>query len=79
MATETLITTVNVANLNSVRWGVMRQLFPHYADDVELGRFIRRLLRDQPNVAVRVEPHRLEDGSISTQLFDVYRLDTQSE
>jgi hypothetical protein len=56
--------------------GFMRQMFPKFVADIEFGRYLRTLLVTGHYTAVRVEPHRNSDGSPSTHVFDVYRLET---
>lgn len=70
----TLITTIDTANLNTIKWGLMRQLFPRFAEEVELGRYVRQLLATRPSAGVRVEHHRKADGQLSEHEFDIYAL-----
>jgi hypothetical protein len=69
-----LIATVDVRELHSIRWGMMRQMFPRFVEDIELGRYLRTLLTSGTNDAVRIVPHRGPDGRPSSHVFHVYRL-----
>lgn len=72
--TERLITTIDAANLRSIRWYLVRQLFPRFAEEMELGRYMRNLLQSGQRTAVRIEPHRSPDGRTSDHVFDVYEV-----
>jgi hypothetical protein len=48
-----LVTTVNADALCTIRWGLMRQLFPDFVAEIELGRFVRKLLAGDRCAAVR--------------------------
>ena len=73
MVSEELIGTVDVWELNSgVRWMITRALSPRFAQEVELGRYMRRLLASRRWSVVRVVPHTDERGVPSTHVFDVY-------
>jgi hypothetical protein len=41
---EELVTTIDVRELHGIRWGIMRQMFPKFVEEVELGRYLRELL-----------------------------------
>jgi hypothetical protein len=69
-----LVATIDVRELHGIRWGMMRQLFPKFVEEVELGRYLRELLTSGQYGAVRVERHRNSTGQLSTHTFDVYRL-----
>ena len=69
-----LLATVDVRELNSLRWGPLRAMFPKFAEDIELGRFLKTLLRASQCSAVRLEVHQQPDGTPSTHVFDVYRV-----
>lgn len=69
-----LVSTIDVRELRGIRWGIMRQMFPKFVEEAELGRYLRALLSTDQCDAVRVEPHRAADGRQSTHIFDVYRL-----
>jgi hypothetical protein len=70
-----VVATVDVRELHSIRWGMMRQIFPRFVEDVELGRYLRTLLTSGRCDAVRIVPHRGPDGRPSTHVFHVYRLE----
>jgi hypothetical protein len=69
-----LIATVDVRTLETLKWGLMRQLFPCFAEEIELGRFLRALLSDDHYGPVRIVPHRDSAGCASTHVFDVFTL-----
>jgi hypothetical protein len=69
---QVLMATVDVAQLKTVRWGPMRQLFPSFVEEIELGRYLKRLLANAECQAVQLEPHRGSDGTVSSRVFDVY-------
>jgi hypothetical protein len=73
-----LLATVDVRDLNSLRWGPFRQMFPQFVEELELGRYLRTLLRTSRLKAVRIEPHRQPDGSPSSHVFDVYLLEQEA-
>ena len=56
------LATVDVNRLNSLRWGPIRQLFPAFVEDIELGRYLKKLLACEKCGAVQIQPHlpRLE-------------------
>ena len=56
------VATVDVAQLNTLRWGPMRQLFPSFVE----------LLTHAECQAVQLEPHRAPDGTALPHVFDVY-------
>jgi len=74
--TGQLLGTVDVRELHSLRWGLMRQLFPTFVEEIELGRYLKRILEGSENRAVVIEPHRELNGRESTHVFDVYRVET---
>jgi hypothetical protein len=76
-ATEQFIGTVDVAELQSIRGGIMRMLARHYAEEMELGRYLRELLATRRWSMVRVVPHTNEQGVPSTHVFDVYGIPAQ--
>jgi hypothetical protein len=70
---EEFIGTVDVRELKSgIRWMITRVLSPHFAEEVELGRYMRGLLTTRRWSVVRVVPHPDERGEPSTHVFDVY-------
>ena len=69
---QLLVATVDVAQLNTLRWGPMRQLFPSFVEEIEIGRYLKRLLANVECHAVQLEPHRGADGTASPHVFDVY-------
>lgn len=71
-ATEQFIGTVDVAELRSIRGAIVRLLARHYAEEMELGRYLRELLATRRWSVVRVVPHSTEQGVPSTHVFDIY-------
>ena len=71
---EELVTTIDVRELHGIPWGIMRQMFPKFVEEVQLGRYLRELLTSGHYAAVRVEPHQGPDGRPSANTFDVIRL-----
>ena len=69
---DELLATVDVRELNTVRWGPLRAMFPKFVEELELGRYLKHLLRTSRCRAVRLELHSNPDGSRSTHVFDVY-------
>ncbi len=71
---STLVATIDVSTLQTVRWGLMRQLFPRFVEELELGRFVRKLLQERHYRGVHLEPHHDAAGRPSPHVFDVYAL-----
>jgi hypothetical protein len=69
------LATVDVRELHSLNWGIMRLMFRSFAEEIELGRYLRTLLSGSENHLVAIEPHRDSDGRLSTHVFDVFRVD----
>lgn len=69
---EQRVASVDVAQLNTLRWGPMRQLFPSFVEDIEFGRYLERLLANAGCKAVQLEPHRTATGTALPHMFDVY-------
>ena len=74
LTSKELVTTIDVRELHGIRWGIMRQMFPKFVEEVELGRYLRELLTTSHCGAVHVQPHQGPDGRPSTHIFDVVRL-----
>jgi hypothetical protein len=66
------VATVDVRELNTLMWGPLRAMFPSFADEIELARYLRRVLADAQCKAVQIEPHRDGSGQPSTHIFDVF-------
>jgi hypothetical protein len=73
-ASGQFLETVDAREQQTLRWGFMRALFPAFAEEVELGRYLTRLLARGRYSVVRLAPHRQPDGSYSTHVFDVYAI-----
>lgn len=65
------LATVDVRDLNSLRWGPVRQMFPAFVEDIELGRYLKKLLVTARCRAVEIQPHRDSEGHASAHVFDV--------
>ena len=70
------LATVDVRGLHTLRCGPLRELFPRFVEEIELGRYLRQLLARSDNEAVGIEPHRDASGRPSTHVFDVYKLES---
>jgi hypothetical protein len=70
-----LVATVDVRDLNTLRWGPLRQMFPLFVEDIELGRYLKKVLATDECTAVQIEPHLDSGGRSSTHVFDVMVLD----
>lgn len=68
------LATVDVATLNTVRWGPIRQMFPDFVEEVELARYMKRLLADSRCERFAIQPHIGADGKPSRHVFDVFIL-----
>jgi hypothetical protein len=73
--TDELLEIVDAADLRTLSWGLLRVMFPRFAERVELERHVRALLATGRCHAVRTQQHRQDDGQLSAHIFDVYRLD----
>ncbi len=69
-ATRRRLATVDTRELNTIRWGPLRQMFPSFVEEIELGRYLKRLLGAMECRAVEIAPQR---GS--SHIFDVFELD----
>jgi hypothetical protein len=67
-----LIETIDLRQLDSAHLGVLRFMFPGFAEEIELGRYVRRQLSRGGLRAVHLEPHRDADGRVSPHVFDVF-------
>lgn len=67
------IDTVDVNELRSaIRWFFMRPFAPRLAQVLELGRYVRELLRTGRWSRVHLQPHVDHTGAPSRHVFDVY-------
>ena len=57
----------------------MHAMFPRFAEEVELGRYVRNLTASGGFNEVYIEHHPMPDGTLSDFLFDIYRVDTAAE
>ena len=69
------LATVDVRELSTLRWGPLRLMFRSFAEEIELGRYLKTLLSGAENHLVAIEPHRGPDGRPSTHVFDVFRVE----
>jgi hypothetical protein len=74
--TRELLATVDVRTLNSLRWGPLRQMFPGFVEQIELGRYLRHLLANSNCKTVEIQPHVEPNGAPSQRVFDVYLQET---
>jgi hypothetical protein len=83
MATGTiareLLATVDVRELNSLRWGPIRQMFPEFVEEIELGRYLKDLLAANGCRPVQLEAHRQPNGTVSDHMFDVFLVAEQGQ
>ena len=63
-----LLATVDWRELNTLRWGPLRQLFPSFVEEIELGRYLKQVPASVECCAVEIAPH---EGS--THVFDVFQ------
>lgn len=68
------LATVDVHSLNSLRWGPIREMFPSFVEEIELGRYLKRLLTTAECRAVQIQPHVQPNGTPSDHVFDVFLL-----
>jgi hypothetical protein len=73
--TDELLEIVDASDLRTLRWGLLRVMFPSFAERVELDRHVSALLATGICRAVRIQQHRQDDGQLSAHIFEVYRLD----
>jgi hypothetical protein len=69
---EQFVETVDVRDLNQVRWPVIRFFASRYVDRLELQRRKRQLLATGRWEVIRAVPQREASGEASTQVFDLY-------
>ena len=64
----------DVREMQSLKWGPLRAMFPTFVEEIELARHLKTLLVGERCRAVHIERHRGPDGRPSTHVFDVYRV-----
>jgi hypothetical protein len=69
------VATVDVNTLNSLRWGPIRQMFPGFVEEVELGRYLKQLLASSQCKRFAIQTHVQTDGKPSRHVFDVFVLE----
>ncbi len=72
-----LVATIDVRELQSLKWGPLRAMFPTFVEEIELARYLKTLLVGERCQAVHIAPHRGPDGRPSTHVFDVSRVHDQ--
>lgn len=70
--TEQFLETIDVRELNELRWPIVRLLAPSFVDRMELRRHNRRLLETGLWDRIRAVPYRHPDGKVSSQVFELY-------
>ncbi len=66
------IETVNTRELRDLGWPIFRALAPHFVEEIQLGRYVKRLLREGKWSAIHVVPHARPGGGPSDHVFDIY-------
>ena len=70
---EDFIDTVDLHQLRTEPlWPIMRVFAPRFVEEIQLNRYLRRLLATHRWSMVRVVPHADERGTPSKHVFDVY-------
>jgi hypothetical protein len=60
-------------------WGPLRAMFPSFVEEIELARYLKRVLAHSQCRAVQIEPHRDASGHISTHIFDIFFVSERSQ
>jgi hypothetical protein len=47
-------------------------MFPAFVEEIELARYLKRVLAQAQCKAVQIEPHRDASGRASTHVFDIF-------
>jgi hypothetical protein len=47
-------------------------MFPSFAEEIELARYLKRVLAHSQCKAVQIQPHRGASGQVSTHVFDIF-------
>ncbi|HEY1296809.1 MAG TPA: hypothetical protein VGJ60_27335 [Chloroflexota bacterium] len=47
-------------------------MFPSFVEEIELARYLKRILSHAQCRAVQIEPHQDPSGRASTHVFDIY-------
>jgi hypothetical protein len=69
---ETLIETVDSRELRRRRLTLLELIFPSFAEEIELGRYLKKLLADDQWSNIRFGPHRVGAGERLSHVFDVW-------
>jgi hypothetical protein len=69
---EVPLTTVDVRELDTLMWGPLRAMFPSFVEEIELARYLKRVLAHSECKAVQIERHRDASGAPSTHIYDVF-------
>jgi hypothetical protein len=62
-----LLATVDTRELNEVRWGPLRDMFPTFVEEMELDHYLRQLL-----AGIGCHPVEIVPREESTHIFDVF-------
>jgi hypothetical protein len=54
-------------------------MFPSFAEDIELARYLKRVLARSQCRAVQIEPHRDSSGHVSTHILDIFYVSEPSQ
>jgi hypothetical protein len=69
---QTPVTTVDVRELDTLMWGPLRAMFPSFAEEMELARYLKQLLAHSQCKVVQIRPHRGASGQPSIHIVDVF-------
>jgi hypothetical protein len=67
--------TIDVRQLDTLNWGPLRLFCPRFVEDIELGRYVRRLFATGQHSHLRIEAHRDANGEPSSHVYDLFELD----
>jgi hypothetical protein len=60
-------------------WGPLRAMFPSFSEQIELARYLKRVLAHAQCRAVQIEPHRDASGQASSHIFDIFYVSEPSQ
>ena len=58
-----LLATVDVRDLNTLGWGPLRAMFPHFAEEIELGRYLKKQLTKSTKLRIIEAPQSKLPGT----------------
>ena len=76
---EVPVATVDVRKLDTLMWGPLRAMFPSFVEEIELARYLKRILKHSQCRAVQIEPHLDASGQASTHIFDIFYVSDPSQ